>query len=79
MPDQAPFELSPEEAETLAAARRQLEEDAQAGRIGPGQRRCVTLPDGTRFQLAAPGLEAEPVPRARRRSWLARLLGRARG
>ena len=65
--EKAPFELSREALEILEANKRQMEADLAAGRIQPGHRRSVTMPNGDRFHIALPNLEAERRPASKRR------------
>lgn len=58
--------LSPEDIKALKAHRQQLDRDIETGRMRPGERRCVTLPNGSRFYLEHPDPGKDPEPR---RAW----------
>jgi hypothetical protein len=67
--------LSPESIQALEEHKRLLDDDIAAGRFKPGDRRCVVLPNGDRFQLGHPeqvrtvGADVPKLP------WWRRLLG----
>lgn len=67
--------LSPESIQALEEHKRLLDDDIAAGRFKPGDRRCVVLPNGDRFQLGHPeqvrtvGADAPKLP------WWRRMLG----
>ena len=67
--------LSTESIQALEEHKRLLDDDIAAGRFKPGDRRCVVLPNGDRFQLGHP----EQVRTARaddpKLPWWRRLLG----
>lgn len=54
-----PLALPPEDIEALKAHRRKLDQDIETGQMRPGERRCVTLPSGSRFYLEHPEAERE--------------------
>lgn len=71
--DATSLELSPEDLEVLKAHHREMKADIEAGRFRPGERRCVTLPGGSRFYLAHPDPSEEaPKPQP----WWVRLFSR---
>lgn len=71
------LELSSEALGILEANKRQMEADLAAGRIQPGHRRSVTMPNGDRFHIALPDMDAGSQSAPKRRAWLRRLLKEA--
>jgi len=69
--------LSPESIQALEEHKRLLDDDIAAGRFKPGDRRCVVLPNGDRFQLGHPDHEDDKQAgkEAPRPSWWQRLMG----
>ncbi|WP_075882081.1 hypothetical protein [Vreelandella massiliensis] len=67
--------LSEESIEALKAHKRRLDDDIAAGRFNPGDRRCVTLPNGDRFYIGHPD-DGAAIAKTKKRSWWRHLIGR---
>lgn len=70
---EASLQMPPDDLAALTAHRRDMEADIEAGRFHPGERRCVTLPSGSRFHLEHPEPGGDPT---NPRPWWRRLLHR---